>query len=628
MPVKLPNYTDLPQVGLSSQRGIASYKPGIVENAVGEAGDALTKVGLTEREKQTNLEKAYAEADLMKKQTELINSFDDDQNYGTFVSRYADNSAQYKKAAAAKISDPDERALFEAQADVQIARSLGTVQDKAKTKRIDDHKAQAMSTLDDNKTLYNQAQTEEERTQILSNSINIINAEKDAGNLNHVEAYTSRKKTVSDLVEERLNSLPPEQQIGLLKQTQTGIVGPTQKGQFSDFQSSANYIMDKFEGGGKLVRGDGGKGYSKFGVNQVANPDLDIPNLTRAQAEDRYKKYWNEINADKLPENMRLAALDTAINFGSGKANQMIAQSNNDPQRLIAIRKDEHARLAQEQPDRLGKYADGWAVRDNSLAAAIPVATGGKTGTFIDFIEPDKIPLLMDKAQADYERQIRLQQQAQTLKDQKTQGGFLGKFYNNELTTDEVMKSDLPAFGSGSKQEFMNIIKKGDNVGNASLHRDAYEKILTGEITEPSQLIPYITRKDGLSTQEAQNLQERLNSGYDHTIKTFTDGAKSAITGSNDFVKDPEGDQLYSAFLFDMDKQIKEGQKKGLTAVQMLDPSSKDYIGQRLIGTYARTPEQRIQAMASSMQKKQATGDPNLRQSGESLAAWLQRTKK
>jgi hypothetical protein len=63
-----------------------------------------------------------------------------------------------------------------------------------------------------------------------------------------------------------------------------------------------------------------GKGVLKgtnFGIAASAFPNLDIPNLTRAQAMAIYReKYWTPIGGDALPAGVDLLAFDIAVNSG------------------------------------------------------------------------------------------------------------------------------------------------------------------------------------------------------------------------------------------------------------------------------------------------------------------------
>jgi lysozyme family protein len=136
----------------------------------------------------------------------------------------------------------------------------------------------------------------------------------------------------------------------------------------------------RLEGGAKFVADDAGKGPTKYGINQTANPDLDVKNLTEDQAREIYRKrYWNKINGDALAaKNPALAtiAFDAAVNQGTGPANKMVAAAGGDPTKLIEMRKQRYDALVQAKPEAYGQFSKGWDKRLASLAtAAIPIGS-------------------------------------------------------------------------------------------------------------------------------------------------------------------------------------------------------------------------------------------------------------
>jgi len=106
----------------------------------------------------------------------------------------------------------------------------------------------------------------------------------------------------------------------------------------------------KLEGGAKYLKDDAGRGPTKYGINQTANPDVDIKNLTEDQAREIYRKrYWNTIGGDALAaKNPQLAiiAFDASVNQGPGTAKQMIAQAGDNPYELLKLRQQRYVDLA------------------------------------------------------------------------------------------------------------------------------------------------------------------------------------------------------------------------------------------------------------------------------------------
>lgn len=171
---------------------------------------------------------------------------------------------------------------------------------------------------------------------------------------------------------------------------QVAAVQPKQnKGMTSD--NAINYVIDKFEGTTLVADGNG---QAKFGINSTANPDIDVSNLTREQATQIYKdKYWDAIKADNLPENMKLMAFDTAVNFGVGRTKEMLQQADNDPAKLAQLRKDAHQNLVTSNPEKYGANAAGWQQRDNDIVNGIPNE---------NFKEQSKIHSLLQKSATNY----------------------------------------------------------------------------------------------------------------------------------------------------------------------------------------------------------------------------------
>ena len=137
----------------------------------------------------------------------------------------------------------------------------------------------------------------------------------------------------------------------------------------STFESILPRVM-KIEKG--IVENDAGKGLTNDGINQTANPDLDVRNLTHEQKVKVYReRYWNAIGGDSLPPEIRAVAFDAAVNHGPSKANKMLAESGGDPAKFIELRKAEYARLIAADPEKYGKYEKSWNSRLNQLSASL-----------------------------------------------------------------------------------------------------------------------------------------------------------------------------------------------------------------------------------------------------------------
>jgi lysozyme family protein len=71
--------------------------------------------------------------------------------------------------------------------------------------------------------------------------------------------------------------------------------------------NEGGYVNDPKDSGGQ----------TKYGISKKAYPDLDIPNLTIAQAMEIYRKdYWDRCKCDYIPDALSVAVFDFAVNSG------------------------------------------------------------------------------------------------------------------------------------------------------------------------------------------------------------------------------------------------------------------------------------------------------------------------
>lgn len=108
-----------------------------------------------------------------------------------------------------------------------------------------------------------------------------------------------------------------------------------------------------------------------FGIDQKANPDIDVPNLTREGAAQIYKeRYWDKYDIGSLPPAMQEMAFDAVVNQGNiGK--KLIDAAGGDVNKLAQLRKAEYQRLAQADPEKYGPSLKSWLRRvDERLARA------------------------------------------------------------------------------------------------------------------------------------------------------------------------------------------------------------------------------------------------------------------
>jgi len=150
------------------------------------------------------------------------------------------------------------------------------------------------------------------------------------------------------------------------KQPMPAISTETQSG--TDFKNILKVVM-KHEGT-SYVKMDGGRAPSKMGILQSTAKQYgytgDIRNITRAQAEEIYKKMWEKSGASSLSYPLSVIHFDTFVNSPAA-ARKILKQSGGDLDAYLRIREQRYLRLASLRPERYGKYLNGWMNRVNNL---------------------------------------------------------------------------------------------------------------------------------------------------------------------------------------------------------------------------------------------------------------------
>jgi hypothetical protein len=164
---------------------------------------------------------------------------------------------------------------------------------------------------------------------------------------------------------ERALGMPTDRPV-MPSETPGGTVQPVRPG---DFNTAVQFVLHS-EGG--YVGNDAGKGPTNFGINQTANPDVNVSELTRDKAVSIYReRYWNAIGGDSLPASTALVAFDTAVNQGVGTAKKLLSETGGDPEKMIEARRAMYEKLARENPQRFTPAVlKGWQARLDGLQAA------------------------------------------------------------------------------------------------------------------------------------------------------------------------------------------------------------------------------------------------------------------
>lgn len=222
------------------------------------------------------------------------------------------------------------------------------------------------------------------------------------------------------------------------------------------------------------------------------------------------------------------------------------------------------------------------------------------------------------------ERRMREQERIVKLQQEKTQNSFLQSMVDKNLTAKDILNSNLEAFGSGSKEQFLNMLKVA-NSPDEKLKDDPATTIALfnrihlpdgdpNKITNDADLNSYFG--NGVSMTTLQKLRDEVQGQnteqgrIDAEMKRQVfEIAKGKLTRSNPLTgfKDPIGDEQMAKFQAWFLETYRTERANGKTAASLLNPTSPEYLGKQ-IGSYTRTPQQ----MLRDMVPKKPTGDGGL----------------
>lgn len=113
-------------------------------------------------------------------------------------------------------------------------------------------------------------------------------------------------------------------------------------------------------------------GLTNFGISSKANPDVDVKGLTEEKAVDLYRdRYWDALDADRLPEQVQGLAFDSAVQHGVAWTKNALAETGNSVRGLLDKRKKYYDSIVKADPSQ-EKFYEGWMNRLDKWRPKLP----------------------------------------------------------------------------------------------------------------------------------------------------------------------------------------------------------------------------------------------------------------
>lgn len=234
------------------------------------------------------------------------------------------------------------------------------------------------------------------------------------------------------------------------------------------------------------------------------------------------------------------------------------------------------------------------------------------------------------------------QKRAEKAKGDAFMAQHLKEIVKGNLSTEQIMNAP------GLKPEFkISLIKavaktaKDGGTTNPAVYTSIHQKMLTGEITDPSQFIDEVNKgrinfsdyeklvKDIPNTPEGKAMVERKKAAFNIAKSEILQTGFSNF-GSRQYTADSQ--RLLQAWLDDARTQEAELVKQGKSPAELYDPRSPHYIaGPEKFKHYKMSVNEFFSSQAKETLSKQPvfqSDDKNMRLPGETLEQWKARTSK
>ena len=156
------------------------------------------------------------------------------------------------------------------------------------------------------------------------------------------------------------------------------------------FREEGGFTKDAHDPG-NWTGGKVGKGVLKgtnFGIAANSHPNLDIANLTKAEAAKLYRvEYWNACNCDLLGTGVDLVVMDAAVNSGVGRGRSFrdATASIGDPLKRVDAISDKRRSFYKglKAFERYGKVWLGRVARIQAAATKMALDAAGKPASAV-----------------------------------------------------------------------------------------------------------------------------------------------------------------------------------------------------------------------------------------------------
>jgi len=297
-----------------------------------------------------------------------------------------------------------------------------------------------------------------------------------------------------------------------------------------------------------------------------------------------------------------------------------------------------------EQKNKKKAQWDEWTALESIRVSPTAALAALSMGAFPE-LDPKQRETMMRSAEIAEARQERLTLSEVKAEQEKVRQGFVEKWANDTLTTPEILSSNLPATGEGSKEHYLKLMaakEKEPFVEDRRLKATLLQRVRTNKIVSNEQLeqayIDSAKKGHGIDWQSMMDLRKELTEMQtpDGRIlgrrkQEMFDGVKASVDKSIIGLKsDPEGALLFLQYQEWADAQLAAYRQQGKNPHDLLDPSNPQYLARpSAIAPFQRSLQDTMKDMAERFKRpdRQPLTPQQQRQPSETIEQYLKRVK-
>lgn len=288
---------------------------------------------------------------------------------------------------------------------------------------------------------------------------------------------------------------------------------------------------------------------------------------------------------------------------------------------LLPRRKAMEMKTATE-PELTMSAVRGWIQSDNMAMAKSKLANefSGKLSSDQMYQMQGEIRMAEKAAETDAEHARIKAERVQKAEWDKLNAGFMKEFVAGNLTSNKIIKSGLPAFGEGSQNQWISMLRanaeRKHKTDNATLVK-VFDDINTGKITSDGQLNEMVIAKKLDMKEDLPYFTNMLHSRKTTEGKMVADSKDKMLALGMEAIleKDQFGnfqDNRASAavqYQYQFNKEWDDQVKAGIPPWKLADPTQKEWMGERFI-PYKKNSRERMQSIGSELKSERNSYGP------------------